>query len=198
MRTLRFGRWSPVVLGTLVTAALLGLSFWPSHERAVTKSKAALKAERVVGANVAALQSVPLRKRALDSLIRELGTFRAGLLRSDQVDRVMHDFEERARKMDVQCWVLNPSVPTLVALEQSPDSVAALDLVQLPVEFECVGDFLAVGRFLESEEQRSQFCQWRRLTITSGSRIQEVRAHAEVVLFLLPADHAGPEDGEAS
>ena len=94
--------------------------------------------------------------------------------------------KERAEAANVSFWTLDPSLPTLVSLEQSEDSVAALDLAVLPMRFECRGDFVSVGRFLESEQRRSEFCLWSRLIISPDGRSQDVRATGDVYLFLLP------------
>jgi hypothetical protein len=195
MLKMRYWHWWPVALGALATACLLTFVFWPSHKRAVANSDAAVRAAAELQAKVATLKQVPRRKQQLESLVRMLGTFRASLYHTDKVGLAMRAFEERARAAGLQCWILNPSVPTLVTLDQARDSVAALNLALLPVEFECLGDFVAVGRFLAAEERQAQFCQWKRLTITPSAGKNQVRARAEVQLFLLPAENP---DGGAS
>jgi len=193
MKKFRLLSWWPVILGATTTVGLLAFAFGPSHKRAVANSEAAARASEELQAKVATLKQVPARKQQLDSLVQMLGAFRASLFRVNQVDLAMRALEGRARAAGLQCWILNPSVPTLVALEAARDSIAALNLALLPVGFECLGDFLAVGRFLASEERLPQFCQWERLTVTPGPGAHQVRAHAEVQLFLLPAEF--PEGG---
>jgi hypothetical protein len=190
MRSARWGQWYPLWIVWALTLGLVVLVFIPQHRRADRTSAEALTAAGELRAKVATLAQVPVRKHRLDSLVHELQAFQAGLAHTDQVDHAMRTFAERARAAAVRCWILNPSVPTLVALDQATDSIAALNLALLPVEFECQGPYVAVGRFLESEEQRPQFCRWRRLTLSPGPGRDEVRASGEVQLFLLPAEQA--------
>lgn len=178
-----------------MTIGLVLLVFVPQHRHAGRDSRAAAQGELELQGKVAMLARLPDRKHRLDSLGQALEEFRGGLARTDQVDRAMRSFEDRARSHDVECWILNPSVPTLVTLEASADSITALNLALLPVEFECQGDYTAVGRFIESEERRPQFSRWERLTITAGPGRSQVRAHGEVQIFLLPA---APVDGGPS
>lgn len=184
----RYWHWWPVAVGTLATVGLLAFAFGPSHKRAVANSAAALRAAADLQAKVATLKQVPQRQQQLDSLVRMLGSFRAGLHATDKVGEAMRAFEERAEAAGLECRTLNPSVPTLVTLDRSRDSIEALNLALLPVEFECTGEYVALGRFLAAEERRPQFCQWERLTITSSSVKDHVRARAEVQFFLLPAE----------
>jgi hypothetical protein len=193
MKKVRLWSWWPVSLGTATAVGLLAFAFGPSHKRAVANSEAVVQASEELQAKLATLKQMPARKQQLDSLVQMLGAFRASLFRINQVDLAMRALEGRARAAGLQCWILNPSVPTLVALEAARDSIAALNLALLPVEFECLGDFLAVGHFLASEERLPQFCKWERLTVTPGPRTPQVRAHAEVQLFLLPSEF--PEGG---
>jgi hypothetical protein len=188
MRKLPYWHWWPVALGTLAIVGLLIFVFWPNHRRARAHTAAVVHASDELRIKLATLEQVPVRKHQIDSLVRMLGTFRASLYHTNQVDLAMRDFEGRARAAGVECWILNPSLPTLITLEASRDSIAALNLALLPVEFECLGDFLSVGRFLEAEEMEPQFCQWEQLTVTPGPGVDRVRAHALVQLFLLPAE----------
>jgi hypothetical protein len=135
------------------------------------------------------LTELPRKRSELDSLRTRLEVFRKALRRTDEVDEVMRAFETRAAAAQVSFWQLDPSLPTLVSLEQAKDSVAALDLALLPLRFECRGRFVDVGRFLESEEQRSEFCQWSRLTLAPEGRGGRIRATGEILLFLLPEEN---------
>jgi hypothetical protein len=180
-------RWAPVLLYGLV--ALTIVLFWivPSSRRASERTRQARETSTQVAARHAILTTLPQKRAALDSLVRQLREFRSALRMSDEVDAVMDGIRDRGRVADVDFWYLNPSVPTLVTLEEMPDSLARSDLVLLPVAFECRGKFLDVGRFLEREARRRDFCQWRKFSIAADPGSGGVRAHGEVLIILLPS-----------
>lgn len=182
-----YRRWLPVCIGALVTIALWAFAFFPYRRAATLDMQRVHALERQLQTTQAVLQLLPERKAELDSLRLDVEKFRSGLFRTDQVDDMMRSMEERAHDAGVTFWTLDPSVPTLLRLEDYPDSVAALPLAVLPVEFECFGDFLAVGKFLEAEERRAEFDTWISITISTKNRAGEVRAHGEANFFLLPA-----------
>jgi len=179
----------PVIVAVMITAALWLFGFVPLQERATADRKRAQAAEAALEAKIELLEQVPQKKHALDSLVDYLRQFRADLFRTDQVGAAMRAFESRAAAAGVSLWTLDPSVPTLVKLDAAPDSVVALQLAVLPVKFECRGEFVSVGRFLEQEEHRAGFNAWRQLDIAPGIRPGEIRASGEASIFLLPAEN---------
>jgi hypothetical protein len=181
-------RWLPVALGIAATVGLLIFGFIPFSRNARQQSRQADAVAVDLQKRLTLLTDLPQKQSELDSLRSRLEEFRNALRRTDEVDNVMSAFETRALAANVSFWQLDPSLPTLVSLEQAKDSVAALDLALLPLRFECRGRFVDVGRFLESEEQRSEFCQWTRLTLAPEGLTGRIRATGEILLFLLPEE----------
>ena len=179
-------RWLPTVLYGTAAVAILVFGFLPANRKARTSSRQARVTEEVLDAKLAVLAQLPKKKSELNSLVHSLTTFRDALHRTHEVDEVMRSMVERAGAAGVEFWYLNPSLPVLVTLEEMPDSLARLNLAILPVRFDCRGDFQSVGRFIEAEEQRPDFCQWQRLALSADLRTHGVQARGEILLFLLP------------
>ena len=182
-------RWLPVALGILATLGILIFGFIPFSREARQQTRRAEAVAVELQKRLTLLTELPRKQSELDSLRTRLEAFRNALRRTDEVDDVMQAFETRAHAAGVSFWQLDPSLPTLVSLEQAKDSVSALDLALLPLQFECRGRFVDVGRFLEAEEKRSEFCQWSRLTLSPEGRTGRIRAKGEILLFLLPEEN---------
>jgi len=179
-------RWLPTVLYGTATVAILLFGFLPASHKARTSSRQARATEEALDAKLAVLAQLPQKQTRLDSLVRSLTTFRNTLRGTDEVDEIMRDMVKRARAAQVEFWYLNPSLPVLVTLVEMPDSLARLDLVVLPVRFDCRGDFRNVGKFIEAEEERPDFCQWQELALSADLRTRGVQAKGEILLFLVP------------
>jgi len=181
--------WIPVAVYVITSVLIVTFAFIPFNKRARERTAAIETLTERLEQNRRIFAELPARQSERDSLVVELEAFRAALHRTDEVDVVMQAFERRAKKAGVKFWTLDPSVPAMVSMEHSKDSVAALDLALLPLHFECYGTFVRVGQFLEAEQNRAEFCQWSRLTISPGKDPKKVRAIGDIFLFLLPEEN---------
>jgi Tfp pilus assembly protein PilO len=179
-------RWLPVGLYGVVALCLLVFGFIPYNRKARQGSLQIERLRSELQAKVSLLEQLPRKQTELNALVTSLGTFRRALRRTDQVDEVMDDFKRRATVAGLELWMLNPSVPALVKMDSGHDRLAQLDLAILPVSFECRGTFADVGRFLEAEESRSEFCKWQKFALSADPRDSTVHARGDAYLFLLP------------
>lgn len=181
--------WIPVAIYSIATIMIVAFAFIPLNRRAREQTETIAALSKKLEQNVRKLADLPARQSERDSLVLQLESFRATLHRTDEVDVVMQSLAGRARRAGVGFRTLDPSVPALINMEHSKDSVAALDLALLPLHFECYGSFVQVGTFLEAEQARAEFCQWSRLTISPGRDPQQIRAVGDIFLFLLPEEN---------
>ena len=179
-------RWLPVGIYGVAALCLLIFGFIPHNRKARQGSSRAETLRTELQAKLLLLEQLPRKQTELSELVASLDTFRRSLKRTDQVEAVMEAFKARANRAGLELWILNPSVPALVEMDLGSDSLARLDLAVLPVSFECRGKFTNVGKFLETEESRSEFCKWQKLAISADPRDGSVHAHGDAYLFLLP------------
>lgn len=185
----KMGPWIPVAIYVIVSILIVTFAFIPFNKTARDRTAAIEALTERLEHNRSVFADLPARQSERDSLVVELEAFRAALHRTDEVDEVMQAFKRRAKEAGVKFWTLDPSVPAMVSMEHSKDSVAALDLALLPLHFECYGTFVRVGQFLEAEQMRAEFCQWSRLAISPGKDPKKIRAIGDIVLFLLPEEN---------
>jgi hypothetical protein len=190
-RTLK--RWLPVALCVASSLALLVFAFLPFNGRAREQSRRAAELAHELDLKIQTIEALPQRQTDLNKLMEQLGRFRSSLSGTHELAQVMADFKRRADLAGLDLWTMNPSVPVLVTLEAGGDSLSRLDLAVLPFSFECRGDFLEVGRFLQAEEARSDFCRWTRLTVVADPYAHGVQARGEAKMFLIPGSQT-PED----
>ena len=189
MTRAKFVPWIPVAIYLIASILIVVFAFVPLNMRARKQTATIERLTARLEHNLRLFSELPARQSERDSLVLQLESFREALHRTDEVDVVMQSYERRAREAGVSFWTLDPSVPAMVNMEHSKDSVAALDLALLPLHFECYGTFVQVGKFLEAEQNRAEFCQWSRLAISPGRDPNKVRAIGDIFLFLLPEDN---------
>ena len=186
MKRATFMRWLPIGLNIAATMAIVIFGLIPFSRKARVGSKTTKTMSAQLDAKVQLLAQLPAKQSELDSLVASLSEFRSNLLRTDQVHEVTAAFNTRATAAGLDLWILNPSLPALIEFDAEQDSVANLGLAVLPISFECHGDFLSVGKFIEAEEARAEFCVWQKFVISVDPPRRGVRATGDVYFFLLP------------
>jgi hypothetical protein len=186
MKRISLTRWLPVGLYGALSLCLIIFGVIPLHRKARHGARETQKLSVALQNQLNVLEELPVKQLELDRLAASMSKFTADLRRTNEVDQVMDEFKGRAMDAGLELWILNPSVPALVDMNSELDSVSHMNLAVLPVTFECRGSFIDVGRFLEAEESRSQFCKWQKLTMFVGSRTGSVHAQGDAYLFLLP------------
>lgn len=182
----KFRRWWTVALYVGVALGVMIFAFWPFNRTAREQSVRSGRLSRELEAQISLIESLPERSTDLAALQARLRRFKSELLGTDEVNRVMSQFRQRAEESRLQMWTLNPSVPVLIQMDLGSDSLARLDLAVLPVAFECRGSFADVARFLSQSESRADFYKWTALSMTVDPQVTGVQAKAEIRMFLLP------------